>query len=111
MESRDGNEADVVVSADPLLRRKAAAEMRLEDALASIEQAQRLVDRAGAALGSVRGMVEESKQLGTLYDKVKCARHAVSARARRLRTAGRLVLDREPDAYELRAAWGREPRS
>jgi len=110
MESRDWNEADVVVSADPLLRRKAAAEMRLEDALASIEEAQRLIDRAGAGLCSVRGMAKESEQLGALYDKVKSTWCAVNNRARRLRTGGRLVLDREPDAYELRAA-GREPRS
>jgi hypothetical protein len=110
MESRDGNEAEVVVSADPLLRRKAAAEMRLEDALASIAEAQRLVDRAGAALGSVRGMAKESKQLGALYDKVKSTWCAVNSRARRLRTGERLVLDREPDAYELRAG-GRGPRS
>lgn len=104
MESRESNEADVVVSADPLLRRKAAAEMRLEEA-------QRLIDRAGAGLCSVRGMAKEWKQLGALYDKVKSTWYAVNNRARRLRTAGRLLLDREPDAYELRAAPGREGRS
>ena len=110
METRDSNEADVVVSADPLLRRKAVAEMRLEEALASIEEAQRLIDRAGADLCSVRGMAKEWKQLGALYDKVKSTWYAVNNRARRLRTSGRLLLDREPDAYELRAV-GREPRS
>lgn len=108
MESRESNEADVVVSSDPLLRRKAAAEMRLEEALSSIEEAQRLIDRAGAGLCCVRGMAREWKQLGALYDKVKATWHAVNNRARRLRSAGRLLLDREPDAYELRA---REPRS
>jgi hypothetical protein len=111
MGPRESNEADVVVSADPLLRRKAAAEMRLEEALASIVEAQRLVDRAGAALCSVRGMAKESKQLGALYEKVKSSWCVVNSRARRLRTAGRLLLDREPDAYELRAAPGRGPRS
>ena len=111
MEPRESNEADVAVSADPLLRRKAAAEMRLEEALASIQEAQRLVERAGAALCSVGGMAKEWKQLGALYDKVKSTCYAVNNRACRLRTAGRLLLDREPDAYELRAAPGREPRT
>jgi hypothetical protein len=110
MELRDSGEAEVVVSADPLMRRKAAAEMRLEEALAAIEEAQRLIDRAGAGLSSVEGMGREWKQLGALYGKVKAAWCAVNNRARRLRTAGRLLLDREPDAYELRAA-GRGARS
>jgi hypothetical protein len=104
MEMRDSDEADVVVSADPRMRRKAAAEMRLEEALAAIEEAQGLIDRAGAGLSSVRGMEREWKQLGALYEKVKGTWSAVNNRARRLRTAGRLLLDREPDAYELRAA-------
>jgi hypothetical protein len=104
MEMRDSGEAGVVVSADPLMRRKAAAEMRLEEALASIEEAQRLIDRAGAGLSSLQGMEREWKQLGALYDKVKAAWCAVNGRARRLRTSGRLLLDREPDAHELRAA-------
>lgn len=111
MGSREVDETAVLVSADPLLRRKAVAEVRLEEALGSIEEAQRLVDRAGAALGSVLGMAKESKQLGALYDKVKSSWCGVNNRARRLRTAGRLLLDREPDAYELRRAPGREPRS
>ena len=110
METRGSNGADVVVSADPLMRRKAAAEMRLEEALSSIGEAQRLIDRAGAGLCSVRGMEREWKQLGALYEKVKATWCAVNGRARRLRTSGRLLLDREPDAYELRVA-GREPRS
>jgi len=103
MESRQSRNVDVVVSADLLLRRKVAAEIRLEDALASIEEAQRLVDSAGAALASVRGMASESKELGALYEKVKSTWSAVNNRARRLRTGERLVLDQEPDAYELRA--------
>jgi hypothetical protein len=110
MKSRETDEADVVVPADPLLRRKAAAEMRLEEALSSIEEAQRLIDRAGAGLCSVRGMEREWKQLGAFYEKVKAAWCAVNSRARRLRADGRLLLDREPDAYELRAAGG-EPRA
>ena len=109
MESRESNEADLAVSADPLAAWKVAAEMRLEEALASIEEAQRLIDRAGAGLCSVRGMAKEWKQLGALYERVKSTWCAVNNRARRLRTGGRLVLDREPHAYELRAA-GREPR-
>lgn len=110
MQSRESDEADVVVSSDPLLRRKAAAEMRLEEALASIQEAQGLIDRAGAGLCSVRGMAKEWKQLGALYDKVKATWYAVNSRGRRLRSAGRLLLDREPAAYELRSA-GQEPRS
>jgi hypothetical protein len=107
MQSRNSDEGEVVVSADPLLRRKAAAEMRLEEALASIEEAQRLIDRAGAGLSSVRGMSQEWKRLGALYESVKATWCAVSGRARRLRTSGRLVLDREPDAYDLRARGAR----
>jgi hypothetical protein len=110
MESRGTNEADVVMSPDPRAARKAAAEVRLEEALASIEEAQRLIDRAGAGLCSVRGMAKAGKQLGTLYERVKATWCAVNNRARRLRTGGRLVLDREPHAYELRAS-RREPRS
>ncbi|MGH9317087.1 MAG: hypothetical protein ACRD1P_08275 [Thermoanaerobaculia bacterium] len=105
--SQEVNEAAVP---DPLAARKAVAEMRLEEALASIEEAQRLIDRAGAGLCSVRGMAKEWKQLGVLYDKVKATWCAVNNRARRLRTGGRLLLDREPDVYELRAAC-RQPRS
>jgi hypothetical protein len=110
MESRDSNKADVVVPADPLLSQKSAAEVRLEDALASIEEAQRLIDRAGAGLCSLQGMEHEGKQLGALYEKVNSTWCAVRGRARRLRTIGRLLLDREPNAHELRAV-GRESRS
>jgi hypothetical protein len=110
MEWRETNEADVVVFADPRAARKAAAEVRLEEALASMEEALRLIDRAGAGLCSVRGMAKAGKQLGTLYERVKATSCAVNNRARRLRTRGRLVLDREPHAHEPRAA-GREPRS
>ncbi len=106
MEERD--HVDLARSEDPLLRRKAAAELRLEEALASIEQAQRLIDRAGAGLCSVRGMAKEWKQLGALYDKVKSTWCAVNNHARRLRTRGRLLLDREPDAYELRQTRDRQ---
>ncbi len=103
MESRRRDEATVLVSADPLLGRKAVGEVKLEEALASIEEAARRIDRAGAALASVRGMAAECRELGTLYEKVKSSSYAVSQRARRLRTAGRLLVDREPDVYELRA--------
>lgn len=110
MGSRRMGEAAVLVSGDPLLGRKAVAEVRLDEALASIDEAQRHIDRAGAALASVRGMAAECRELGTLYEKVKTSSYAVSNRARRLRSAGRLLIDREPDAYELRAA-GRDGRS
>ncbi len=88
----------------------AAAEVRLEEALASIEEAQKLIDRAGAGLCSLRGMTKEGKRLGALHDRVKSTWCAVKNRARRLRSSGRLLLDREPDAYELRAVC-REPRA
>jgi len=108
MDPRDENTVDLVVSIDPLMRRKAAAELRLEDALAHIEQAQGLIDRAGAELCSVRGMVKEWRQLGALYDKVKASWYAVSQRARRLRAEGRLLLDRDPHAHELWRARGQQ---
>ena len=106
MQLQDSDETDAVVSADPLLRRKAAAELQLEEALALIQEAQGLIDRAGSSLCSVRGMAKQWKQLGALYDKVKATWYAVNSRGHRLRTAGRLLLDREPNAFELR-----EPRS
>jgi hypothetical protein len=99
-----------VAARDPLAARKAAAQVRLEEALAAIEEAQGLIDRAGASLCSVRGMAKEWRRLGALYDKVKATWYAVNNRARRLRTAGHLLLDREPAACELPAA-PREPRA
>jgi len=108
MDGRDDEGADLVVSTDPLTRRKAAAELRLEDALACIEQAQGVIDRACAELSSVVGMEKEWRQLGVLYGKVKASWHAVSRKGERLRAGGRLLLDRDPHADEQRQARGRQ---
>lgn len=107
MTDPQGNE---VVAMDPLAERKAAAEARVETALDCIQKAQLLLGRAAQALSSVNGMAVEWRKVGARYDQVHGTWYAVERKAAVLRAKGRLVLDREPDAYELRAA-GRDARS
>jgi hypothetical protein len=82
-----------------------AADARVQVALRSIEEAQRLLDQASQALCSVRGMVVEWRKVGALHDQVKGSWCAVDRRASRLIRTGRLVLDHEPGSYE--AHWTR----
>jgi hypothetical protein len=83
-------------------RRQDAAMVRVEIALKSIEEAQLLLDRAAEALCSVRGVAPNWRKVGALHDRVKAAWHALDSKAARLRAAGRLVLDHEPDQGEER---------
>jgi hypothetical protein len=80
--------------------RKAAAEGRVEVALASIQEAQRLIERATQALSAVNGLAAEWRKLGTLHDQAKRAWYAVTGKADSLRLQGRLTLDHAPDSHE-----------
>jgi hypothetical protein len=80
--------------------RQAAAEARVEAALAAIREAQKLIDQAAQALCSVSGMGREWRKLGALHDHVKRAWYAVTGKADSLSLKGRLLLDHEPDFHE-----------
>ena len=88
---------------DSRARRQAAAEARLEAALVSIEQAQRLIEQATQALSSVSGMGREWRKLGALHDQVKRTWYDVRGRSDSLCLKGRLLLDQEPGPHE--AQW------
>ena len=83
-----------------LRARQEAADIRVRVALRSIEEAQQLMDQAVQALCSVKGMVNEWKRVGVVYDRVKSAWYVVERRAEHLTREGRLVLDREPTEHE-----------
>lgn len=90
------NPNENVMPADPLAKRKEGAQERVRAALAHLQEAQSLVDRAGQELCSVVGLCPEWTRLGKLYDQVKRHWWAVSTKAERLRLNGRLLLDHEP---------------
>jgi len=71
----------------------AAAQDRVQLALDSIQEAQRLVEQATQALSRVDGMIPESKKAGSASDRLRHTWYAVSAGANRLRRKGRLQLD------------------
>jgi hypothetical protein len=79
----------------------------VEVALAAIQQAQRLLERATQALSAVNGMTSEWKRLGTLHDRVRGAWYDVTGKSDSLLLKGRLVLDHEPDSHEAQWATGR----
>jgi hypothetical protein len=83
-----------------LCARQRAADIRVRVALRSIEEAQQLMDQAVQALCSVKGMVDEWKRVGAVYDRVKGAWYVVERRAEQLTREGRLILDREPTEHE-----------
>jgi hypothetical protein len=90
--------------------RRAAAEARVEAALAAIQEAQKRIDQAAQALCSVSGLGREWRKLGALHDQVKRAWYAVRGKADSLSLKGRLLLDHAPDCYEERFAARRRGR-
>jgi len=80
--------------------RAAAAEAWVKAALACIQDAQTMLDRAAQALCSVTGMRPEWSRLGRVYEQVKGSWYAVSGKATNLRVKGRLTLDHEPTEHE-----------
>ncbi len=98
--------SDPQVKDDPLAARKAAAEVRVRTALAAIQEAQGLVDRAAQALSSVNGLCPEYEKLGRLYEAVHRTWYVVRDKADGVSRRGRLTLDHEPDEREAR--WARE---
>lgn len=70
--------------------RQAAAEVRVHEALDSIQEAQRLIEQAAHALSSLDGMIPEWRNVGSISDRLTQAWYAVSAGANRLRRNGRL---------------------
>jgi hypothetical protein len=89
----------VACDSGPLAARQAAAEARVEAALASIQEAQKLIDQAAQALCSVSGMVREWRKVSALHDQVKRAWYAVMGKADSLSLKGRLLLDHEPEEH------------
>ncbi len=110
MSASQANEATVACASGSLAARQAAAEARVEVALASIQEAQKRIDQAAQALCSMSGMVPEWRKLGALHDRVKRAWYAVRGKADRLSLKGRLLLDHEPDSYEEHFAARRRGR-
>jgi hypothetical protein len=88
---------------DPLAARKAAAELRVRAALAAIQEAQALVDRAAQALCSVNGLCPEYERLGKLYEAVHRVWYVVRDKAAVVSRRGKLRLDHEPNERE--AQW------
>jgi hypothetical protein len=99
MSANQRSEATVTRDLGPLTARE-AAEARVEAALASMREAQKLIDQAAQALCSVKGMAREWRKLGALHDQARRAWYAVTGRADSLSLKGRLLLDHEPDSYE-----------
>lgn len=65
--------------------RQTAAEIRVQLALDSIQEAQRLVQLATQALSRVDGMIPESRSVGSVSDRLWQTWFAVCASANRLR--------------------------
>ncbi len=86
------------------LARRALAKMRVEVALESIEEAQRLVDLATQAISAVNGLAPECDRLAALCDHVKRTWCAVNEKAEGLHRRGKLTLDHEPTDNEA-AYW------
>jgi hypothetical protein len=88
-------------AAEPVERRAAVADLRVDVALRAIEEAQRLADLASEALSAVGGMAPEHGRLGKLHDQVRRTWYAVRRRSERLQRAGRLLLDHDPGEAEI----------
>jgi hypothetical protein len=80
--------------------RRQAAEARVEAALASLENAQRLIEQAAQALSAVNGLGAEWRRVGALHDRVRRAWYDVQGRADSLLLKDKLLLDHEPDQHE-----------
>jgi hypothetical protein len=65
--------------------RQATAEIRVQVALDSIQEALRLIELATQALSRVDGMIPESSRAGSISDHLAHTWFAVSAGANRLR--------------------------
>jgi len=87
----------------PVTSRKAAAEVRVAVAVASLREAQRLIEEAAQALSAVDGLAREWRRLDALHEQVTRSFYDVRGRADTLALKGRLVLDHEPDSDE--AQW------
>ena len=70
--------------------RRAAAEIHVQVALDSIQEAQRLTAQASQALSRVEEMIPEWRSVGDVSDRLTQTWYAVSASANRLRRKGRL---------------------
>jgi hypothetical protein len=84
----------------PVTTRKAAAEVRVAVAVASLREARQLIDQAAQALSAVSGLARESRRLRTLHEQVTRSFYDVRGRADSLALKGRLLLDYEPDRDE-----------
>ena len=72
---------------------QAAPEIRVQLALDSIQEAQRLVERATQALSRVDGMILERRRVGSAYHQLWQTWYAVRAGANRLQRNRRLRGD------------------
>ena len=77
----------------PDCERQAAAEIRVQVALDSIQEAQRLIEQATQALSRVDGMIPEWRRVGSIFEQLTQIWHAVGAGANRLRRKGPLRVD------------------
>jgi len=73
--------------------RQAPAEIRVHVALASIQEALRLLEQATQALCRVDRMIPSARRVGSLSNQLNQTWFAVSAAANRLRRRGHLRLD------------------
>ena len=81
---------------------KAAAEVRVLVAVASLREAKRLIEQAAQALSAVGGLGRERRRLDTLHEQVTRSFYDVRGRADSLSLKGHLVLDHAPDSDEER---------
>jgi hypothetical protein len=88
-------------AAEPVSRRAAVADLRVEVALRAIEDAQQLADLASEALSAVAGMAPEHDRLGKLHGQVRRCWYAVRRRSERLQRQGQLLLDHDPGEAEI----------
>jgi hypothetical protein len=70
--------------------RRAVAEIRVQMALDSIQEARRLIEQAAQALAGVTGMIPACQRVGSIFDWLTQTWYSVSARANRLRCKGHL---------------------
>ena len=73
--------------------RRAAAEQRVDDALAHLDGVYSLLEDAAQALSRVEGMIPAWKALGVLQDHARRTRSKINAAATRLDKRGALVVD------------------
>ncbi len=86
----------------PVTSRKAAAEVRVAVAVASLREAQRLIEEAAQALAAVNGLAREWRRLDALHEQVTRSFYDVRGKVDSLALKDRLLLDHEPDSDEAR---------